>query len=40
MKNWDQLPLLVVLKRIIDGSTSNDLKLEIVEYFIEIGGLS
>lgn len=40
MKYWDQLPSLVVLKRITDGSTSNNLKHEIVESFIEIGGLS
>lgn len=40
MQDWDRFPLLVVLKRIADGSSSNKMKLKIVEHVMEIGGLS
>lgn len=40
IKDWDWFPLLMVLKRIVDGSSSDNMKLEIVEHVMEIGGLS
>lgn len=32
------MPLLVVLKRITNDSTTNNFKFEIVEFYLEIGG--
>lgn len=40
MQDWDRLPLIVVLKRITNGSSLDNMKLEIIEHVMEIGGLS
>lgn len=41
MQDWESLPLLVLLRRLTNGSTIDIvLKLEIVEYVMKIDGLA